>query len=76
MKGLPTMPTEKVIRDKFGKRLGSITDEGRDLVARNAVGTRLGSYNRATGSTRDRAGNKLCEGDAVVTLIVAESTKR
>ena len=45
------MSTEKVIRDKFGKRLGSVTDEGRDLVARNAVGTRLGSYNRATNSS-------------------------
>jgi hypothetical protein len=45
------MPTEKVIRDKFGKRLGSVTDEGRDLIARNAVGTRLGSYNRATNSS-------------------------
>jgi hypothetical protein len=70
------MPTEKVIRDKFGKRLGSITDEGRDLVARNAVGTRLGSFNKATNSTRDRLGNKLCEGDVVATFILAESAKR
>jgi hypothetical protein len=70
------MSTEKVIRDKFGKRLGSITDEGRDLVARNAVGTRLGSYNRATNSSRNALGNRVCEGDVVATFILAESAKR
>jgi ribosomal protein L27 len=70
------MPNEKVIRDKFGKRLGSVTDEGRDLVARSAVGTRLGSFNKGTNSSRDRLGNKFCEGDVVATFILAESAKR
>ncbi len=66
------MPNERIIRDKFGKRLGSVTDEGRDLVARNAVGTRLGSYNRATNSTRDLMGNRISEGDTTASLVLVE----
>ena len=69
------MPTEKVIRDRVGTRLGSIIDDGRDVVARNRVGTRLGHYNRGTNSTRDKWGNKIAEGNVVAGLIVDEQKR-
>lgn len=70
------MRNERIVRDKFGKRLGSITDEGRDLVARDAVGNRLGSYQAATNSTRDAMGNRRGEGDTTASLILDEWKRR
>jgi hypothetical protein len=35
-------------------------------------GTRLGHFDKATGTTRDRWGNKLAEGNTVASLIVED----
>ena len=69
------MPTGKVIRDRVGTRLGSIMDDGREIVARNRAGNRLGHYDRGTNSTRDRWGNKIAEGNVVASLIMDDRSR-
>ena len=64
------MPKETVIRDRVRTRLGSIIDDGREMVARNRVGTRLCHYDRGTNSTRDKWGKKIAEGNVVAGLIM------
>jgi hypothetical protein len=64
------MPKEQIIRDRVGTRLGTLIDDGREVVARSRVGTRLGHYDRNTNSTRDQWGNKIAEGNTVASLIV------
>jgi len=70
------MPKEQVIRDRVGTRLGTLIDDGREVVARNRDGTRLGHYNRTTNSTRDRHGNKIGEGNTVASLILDDWKQR
>lgn len=70
------MAIEKVIRNRVGTRLGSITDDGREVVARNRVGTRLGHYDRRTNTTRDKWGNKVAEGNTVAGLIVDDEKSK
>jgi hypothetical protein len=70
------MPTEKVIRDRVGTRLGTMIDTGNEIVARNRVGTRLGHYDKRTNSTRDKWGNKIAEGNIASNLVVDDWKQR
>lgn len=70
------MPREQVIRDRVGTRIGTLTDDGCEVVARSRVGTRLGHFSRATNSTRDRHGNKIGEGNTAASLIVDDWKQR
>lgn len=70
------MPTEKVIRDRVGTRLGTMIDTGNEIVARNRVGTRLGHYDKRTNSTRDRHGNKIGEGNTTASLVMDDWKQR
>lgn len=64
------MPKEQIIRDRVGTRIGTLIDDGREVVARSRVGSRLGHYDKRTNSTRDRLGNKIGEGNTTASLIV------
>lgn len=70
------MPKEQIIRDRVGTRIGTLIDDGREVVARSRVGSRLGHYDRRTNSTRDRHGNKIGEGNTTASLIVDDWKQR
>lgn len=70
------MPKEQIIRDRVGTRIGTLIDDGREVVARSRVGTRLGHYDRTTNSTRDRHGNRIGEGNTTASLIVDDWRQR
>jgi hypothetical protein len=64
------MSKEIVIRDHNSNRVGSIVDTGHQLVARDRVGNRLGYYDPKANVTRDRNSNRICQGDALSSLIL------
>ncbi len=70
------MPKEQIIRDRVGTRIGTLIDDGREVVARSRVGSRLGHYDKRTNSTRDRHGNKIGEGNTTASLIVDDWKQR
>jgi hypothetical protein len=63
------MPKEQVIRDRVGTRIGVMIDTGNEIVGRDKFGSRIGHFDKTTGSTRDRFGTKLAEGNILAALI-------
>jgi hypothetical protein len=66
------MNPEQVIRDRCSNRVGSIVDNGHQLVARDKFGRNLGYYDPKGNVTRDRNSNRICQGDALSSLILKE----
>ena len=64
------MSKETVIRDRSSNRIGCIVDNGQQLVARDKFGRNLGYYDKQANITRDRNSNRLCQGDALSSLIL------
>lgn len=64
------MAQESVIRDRNGNRIGSIVDNGHQLVARDKFGNNLGYYDPQRNVTSDRNSNRICEGNALSALIM------
>jgi hypothetical protein len=64
------MAQESVIRDRNGNRIGSIVDNGHQLVARDKFGNNLGYYDPRKNVTSDRNSNRICEGNALSALIM------
>lgn len=64
------MKPEQVIRDRCSNRVGSIVDNGQQLVARDKFGKNLGYYDKQANVTRDRNSNRICQGDALSSLII------
>lgn len=63
------MATE-IIRDRIGNRIGFMVDAGNSIVARNNIGNRVGHYDKGTGTTRDKFGNRLAHGNILASLIM------
>lgn len=63
------MAQEKALRDRNGNRIGSIVDNGHQLVAKDRHGNTLGYYDHKKNVTSDRNSNRICEGDALSALI-------
>jgi hypothetical protein len=64
------MKPEQVIRDRSSNRVGSIVDNGQQFVARDKFGRNLGYYDKQANVTRDRNSNRICQGDALSSLIL------
>lgn len=64
------MSKETVIRDRSSNRVGCIVDNGQQLVARDKFGKNLGYYDPKGNVTRDRNSNRICQGDALSSLIL------
>ena len=58
-----------VFRDRAGNRFGTITDGGSQLVARDRNGNTLAYFDKMSGTTRDRSGNRVCEGNILASFI-------
>jgi hypothetical protein len=63
------MAPESVIRDRNGNRIGSIVDNGHQLVARDKHSNTLGYFDPLKNVTSDRNSNRICEGNALSALI-------
>ncbi len=64
------MSKETVIRDRSSNRVGCVVDNGQQLVARDKFGKNLGYYDKQANVTRDRNSNRVCQGDALSSLIL------
>lgn len=62
------MKTE-TLRDRYGKRLGTIETTGEKSVLRNEVGRRLGEYNSKDNFTRDNLNRKVGVGNLLTKLL-------
>ena len=60
---------EDTIKEFSGKILGTIRDEGSELVARNFSGKILGYYKKSSGTTTDFSGRILAYGNILSALI-------
>ena len=61
---------EEIIRDRTGKRLGTIVQEGNRLVARNVQNLPLGYYDLKDGYTRDTTQTIICKGNILAALVL------
>lgn len=64
------MSKETVIRDRSSNRVGCIVDNGQQLVARDKFGRNLAYYDKQGNVTRDRNSNRICQGDALSSLVI------
>ena len=63
------MTGRKVLRDKYGNRIGEIEISGSKRTLRDKYGNRLGEYDSHDNWTRDKYGNPVAQGDLLVTLL-------
>lgn len=61
---------EEVIKTKFDKPLGIIRREEGKLVARDAVGIKLGYFDKRRNTTFDASGEIVAKGNALSALIL------
>ena len=61
---------EEIIRDRTGKRLGTIVQEGNRLVAKNLQNLPLGYYDLKDGYTRDTTQKIICKGNTLAALVL------
>jgi hypothetical protein len=64
------MTQESIIRDRSGNRIGSISDNGHQLIGRDRNGNILAYFDKASNSTRDRNGNRVAEGNILSSFIM------
>lgn len=57
----------QVLRDKMGRKIGEIQDQGYRQVIRDAQGRKLGEFDGRV--TRDAQGRKVGEGNLLTTLL-------
>jgi hypothetical protein len=60
----------EVIRDRTGRRLGTIVEDGNRLVARNIENITLGYYTPKDGYTRDKTQTTICQGNILASLVL------
>lgn len=59
----------ETLRDKLGKKLGTLDDTGSQIVLRDSLGKKLGTYDKNSNVTRDSLGNKIGTGNLLTTLL-------
>ena len=59
----------ETLRDKLGKKLGTLEDNGSQIVLRDSLGKKLGTYEKNSNVTRDSLGNKIGTGNLLTTLL-------
>ena len=60
----------ELIRNYYGKIIGSIEDQGARIIARDYYGKILGSYNKSENKTRDFYGKIIMSGNGLIGLIM------
>ena len=68
------MNNKQLIKDFYGRILGSIETQGTKQIARDFYGRILGTYNSTDDFTRDFYGRMLMRGNGLMGLIM--STKK
>ncbi len=66
------MANKTVIKDFYGKIIGSLSDEGNKIVAKSFYGTILGHYDKKLNVTKDFYGKVLSVGDITSALVWQE----
>ncbi len=66
---------KELVRDFYGRILGSIETVGSKQIARNFYGKILGTYNTTDNRTRDFYGRILTSGNTLMGLIYADNNK-
>ncbi len=61
---------KQLVKDFYGRILGSVEDVGTKQIARDFYGRILGSYNSSDGFTRDFYGRILMRGNGLMGLIM------
>jgi len=64
------MRQEQVIRDRLGNRIGSIVDNGHQLVARDKNSNVVGYFDPKKNFTLDKNSNLICQGNALSSLVM------
>ena len=59
------------IKDFYGRVMGSLDDQGNQIVATDFYGVRLGYYDKARNKTFDFYGRLVCEGNGASGLIIS-----
>lgn len=57
----------QILRDKSGRKIGEIKDQGTKQIIRDASGRKLGEFDGKV--TRDASGRKIGEGNLLTTLL-------
>ena len=60
---------KSILRDKHGKKIGTIENSGDRLIVRDEHGSRCGSYDIKSDNTYDAHGVKIGSGNLLVALI-------
>ena len=63
---------KQLVKDFYGRILGSVEDVGTKQIARDFYGRILGSYNSSDGFTRDFYGRILMRGNGLMGLIMGD----
>ena len=58
----------QVLRDKQGRKIGEIQDQGSKQIIRDAQGRKLGEFDGKV--TRDAQGRKVGEGNLLTSLLI------
>lgn len=59
----------ETLRDNHGNKLGTLDDNGSQIVLRDSRGNKLGTYEKNSNVTRDSHGNKVGTGNLLTTLL-------
>lgn len=59
----------ETLRDNRGNKIGTLDDNGSQVVLRDARGIKLGTYEKRSNVTRDARGNKVGIGNLLTTLL-------
>lgn len=57
----------EIFRDRSGRKIGEIQDQGTKKIIRDASGRKLGEFDGKV--TRDASGRKIGEGNLLTTLL-------
>ncbi len=60
---------EELLKDRSGKVIGKIKQQGKLLVIFNQSGTRLGEYDPRLNHTKDRSGKLIGKGNLLMLLL-------
>lgn len=63
--------SKELIKDFYGKVLGSIEDRGGTIIAKDFYGAVVGTYDKNKNITKDFYGRIVCKDDGTVSLIMA-----
>ena len=64
--------TKEIIKDFYGKIIGSLTDDGNKIIAKDFYGKILGHYDKAQNVTKNFYGQIIAKGNIASSLVWQE----